>query len=47
MKILIGPLVVLAFIALIGFGVWWEVYKYHDCRNVGHAKLYCIMKIGG
>lgn len=24
---------------------WWPVYKYKDCRKVGHSKTYCIMKI--
>lgn len=38
-------------LALLGLGLivfigWWEIYKYHDCRKVGHEKLYCILKIG-
>lgn len=39
-------LVALAFAALLGFGVWWERYKFHDCRKVGHSRLYCVMDIG-
>jgi len=39
-------IIVLIFVGLIGLGIWWDVYKYGDCRKVGHSKLYCIMDIG-
>lgn len=34
------------FILFIGLMVWWDVYKFHDCRKVGHSMLYCVMDIG-
>lgn len=33
-------------VVLFGLGIWWQTYKFHDCRRVGHTKLYCIMDIG-
>jgi len=27
---------------LIGFTIWWEVYKYKDCVAVGHKTAYCL-----
>jgi hypothetical protein len=38
-------IIVLAVLAVVGLGVWWEVYKYHDCKMVGHSTLYCVLKI--
>ena len=35
---------ILGFIMLL---VWWQVYKFNDCKMVGHSTLYCIAKIGG
>lgn len=23
--------------------LWWPVYKYKDCRRVGHTPLYCVV----
>lgn len=45
----IGINIFYAFIILFlaSSGIWWEVYKYNDCINVGHSKLYCIFNIGG
>jgi hypothetical protein len=31
---------------IIGLGLWWQVYKFHDCKNVGHSTLYCVMDFG-
>ena len=39
-------LAILISIGLIGLGIWWGFYKYHDCIKVGHTKLYCIMSFG-
>lgn len=40
------------FLAAITFGivllsvvvafVWFKVYRYNDCRNVGHSVFYCL-----
>ena len=44
-----NPISIIAAVALlIGIlvvAVWWEVYKYHDCKKVGHSMLYCIGRI--
>lgn len=37
---------ILFFLVLAGLGIWWQTYKYHDCRKVGHSKTYCILNIG-
>lgn len=37
---------VLLVVGLLGFGIWWETYRFHDCRSVGHSRLYCIAEIG-
>ena len=29
---------------LIGLMVWWQVFRWHECRKVGHSRLYCIMQ---
>ncbi len=35
-------------IVIIIFGLcgWWEVYRFGDCKKVGHSTFYCIMAIG-
>lgn len=33
-------------IGAIALSIWWTTYRFHDCRNVGHSLLYCIMDIG-
>lgn len=37
---------ILLFAALLATGVWWEVYKYQDCKMVGRSTLYCVMRVG-
>lgn len=36
---------ILLFIGIFACGIWFEVFKYKDCKKVGHSKLYCILKI--
>lgn len=31
---------------MLGLGVAWEVYKWNDCRKVGHGFMYCVANIG-
>ncbi len=31
---------------MIGLAIWWQVYRFHDCRRVGHTRTYCIFTIG-
>jgi len=35
-------LVALVLWAIIG----WEVYKYKECKKVGHSTFYCVMTFG-
>lgn len=36
----------LCFLTILGLVVWWEVYRFQDCKRVGHATAYCIFTIG-
>lgn len=31
---------------LISLGIWWQIYRYQDCRAVGHTQWYCLLTIG-
>jgi hypothetical protein len=33
-------------VGLMAFNIWWHVYKYKDCRRVGHTKTYCMLDSG-
>lgn len=33
-------------ISLIIAAIVWEVYKYKDCKKVGHSTIYCIFAKG-
>jgi len=24
----------------------WPIYRFHDCKKVGHSTFYCVMDIG-
>lgn len=37
---------VLVALLIIVLPIWWTVYKFKDCRNVGHSLTYCIFDIG-
>lgn len=39
-------LAILALIIFIYLGIAWEIYKYHDCKKVGHSTFYCVMQGG-
>ena len=32
-----------AFLIILGLGIWHVVYRYQDCKKVGHTTFYCIM----
>jgi len=36
----------LMILGVLGLLIWWQIYKYSDCRMVGHSNLYCILDIG-
>jgi hypothetical protein len=38
-------LVVIAVLVILSLGIWWTVYKYGDCKKVGHGTTYCVVKI--
>lgn len=33
-------------VAIVGLAIWWPLYKFHDCKRVGHSALYCVMDVG-
>lgn len=37
-------LTIIIFTALIGLGIWWEWYKWQDCRS-NHSFGYCLMTL--
>jgi len=39
----IGALLIL--VLFLSLGGCWEVYRWNDCRSVGHSTFYCIMTI--
>jgi hypothetical protein len=43
---LVTVLVAGAMILFFALMIWWQVYRYHDCKMVGHSTIYCIGSIG-
>lgn len=39
-------LLIIVVLLIIPFQIWWQFYRYHDCKKVGHTTLYCILSIG-
>lgn len=39
-------ILIIAILLATVFGLWLEVYRYHDCKKVGHTTFYCITDIG-
>ena len=37
--------ILLALALILPFAIWLAIYKYSDCRKVGHTVLYCIMDL--
>lgn len=37
---------VLLIFLLTGLSIWWSIYKYKDCRRVGHTTTYCVLDMG-
>jgi len=35
-------LILLAIGLMIAGCIWLAVYRYHDCKRVGHSTLYCM-----
>jgi hypothetical protein len=46
-KAFIGSVIAMVLAILIIYGICkWEIYKFEDCRAVGHAVLYCLFARG-
>ena len=44
---LIAGLGILIIILLLGGALLcWPIYKYKDCKRVGHSTLYCVLDFG-
>lgn len=41
-EIFIFMLAAFGIIAVLYLAISWEVYKYNDCKQVGHSTVYCI-----
>jgi len=39
--------VVLIGIILVSGVITWNVYKFKECKKVGHATMYCVLTTGG
>lgn len=39
-------LAVFLVVAFIGLAGLWQVYRWDECRQVGHSKFYCVMTAG-
>lgn len=46
MRLLQPLLILLGIVAVISLAVWWQIYRWQDCRHVGHTQLYCILTAG-
>jgi len=42
-----ATLYILMVVAILGLAIWWESYKFQECKKVGHATMYCVFNIGG
>lgn len=38
-------LILMALLAIPAGLLWWEWYKFQDCRAAGHSMLYCAGKV--
>lgn len=43
-KLVIAYVVIV--VVVFGLAGWWQTYRYHDCKKVGHSTLYCLLSIG-
>ena len=32
---------------LIAIAVFWQRFKYEECKRVGHSTTYCMLAVGG
>lgn len=39
-----GAIIILAIIAV---GIWWQMFRWDECRMVEHSRLYCAMSSSG
>jgi hypothetical protein len=39
-------MVIGAIAAVLLIAAAYPVFKYHECRKVGHGKFYCVMEMG-
>lgn len=34
-------------VALGGAVTWWQIFRWQECRQVGHSLFYCFITMGG
>lgn len=44
-NIIIITIITLLVLAILGLSIWWTIFKFKDCKNVGHSNLYCWGKV--
>ena len=44
--IIIWGIMVSIIILVLSFSIWLQLYKFKDCKKVGHSTTYCVLKIG-
>ena len=35
--------ILLGIAGVIALVVWWQMFRWHECRMVGHSRLYCVL----
>lgn len=46
--LVVWPRALLILMVIVGVPallIWWEWYKFQDCRAVGHSLLYCVGQV--
>lgn len=38
-----GIFIVVMVVTILALSVWWEHYKYGECKKVGHSTFYCLV----
>ncbi len=39
-------ILIILIVTILAISIWWQVYRFQDCKRVGHSTVYCILTIG-
>lgn len=45
-SLLTGAIYVVFAAAIVALAIWWQMFRWQECRHVGHSTLYCILAGG-